>query len=386
MVVHAYYPLAEPRVEREAKAARDAGYHVEVISLRQPGEAPVESIEGIMVHRLPLRHRRGAGIVRLAFEYVTFTLRAATEVNRIDRQRPIDIVQIHTPPDFLALAGLPIKLRGRRLILDIHDISPHLYRARFSSAASSRLAFGLLTLIERAACKLADTVVTVHEPYRRELISHGVPDRKIAVVMNTPDEALVEPALAARTAEPGASETFTVAYHGTITDWYGVDLIVDVIARLDGEVPGLRAVILGDGDALPRVRESALRLGVADRVSFSGRYVPIADALREVARADCGVIPNRPSLLNRFALSSKLFEYIALEVPVVVSRLETLESHFGDDEVTFFEPGDALSLAEAVRWVATHPKEAQAKTRRATERAADYSWKRQRERYLSLLR
>ena len=135
-----------------------------------------------------------------------------------------------------------------------------------------------------------------------------------------------------------------------------------------------------------RVRESARRLGVASRISFSGQYVPIAAALCEVARASCGVIPNRPSLLNRFALSSKLFEYVALEIPVVVSRLETLESHFSDDEVTFFEPGDAASLAEAVRWVATHSKEAEAKTRRARARAAAYSWERQRERYLSLLR
>jgi glycosyltransferase involved in cell wall biosynthesis len=96
------------------------------------------------------------------------------------------------------------------------------------------------------------------------------------------------------------------------------------------------------------------------------------------------VIPNLPTELNRFALSTKLFEYIELGLPAVVARLETLEAHFGDDEVTFFEPGDATSLAAALRWIAAHPAEAEAKAQRARERVArQYSWALSRARYLA---
>jgi glycosyltransferase involved in cell wall biosynthesis len=107
--------------------------------------------------------------------------------------------------------------------------------------------------------------------------------------------------------------------------------------------------------------------------------VPVELALATVADANCGVIPNRPVQINRFALSSKLFEYVELEIPVVVSHLETLAAYFDPAEVTFFEPGNADALAGAVRWVYDNPGEARQKAKRAKARAEAYSWSQGRE-------
>src|SRR4051794_9704471 len=128
MVVHAYYPLGEPRVEREAKAARDAGHAVEVLCLRGPDEPQRELVDGIAVRRLPVRHERGAGFARALGEYVAFTGLALAAL--LASGRP-DVVHVHTPPDFLVLAALPLRLRDTRLLLDVHDLSPHMYEARF---------------------------------------------------------------------------------------------------------------------------------------------------------------------------------------------------------------------------------------------------------------
>src|SRR5205085_10101871 len=132
-------------------------------------------------------------------------------------------------------------------------------------------------------------------------------------------------------------------------------------------IPRARGLILGGGDALDAVRTRAADRGLAERVTFTG-WLPAAEALGQISRANCGVIPNLPTELNRFALSTKLFEYIGIGIPVVVAKLETLEAHFSDAEVTFFKPGDPESLADAFRWIATHPDEANAKTGRARER------------------
>ena len=381
MVVHAYYPIGEPRVQREARAARDAGYDVEVLCLRGEGEPARETVDGVAVRRLPLAHVRGAGVGRLVYEYVAFALLAALAV--AFRRRAPYAVHVHTPPDFLAVAALPAKARGARVLLDIHDLSPHMWEARFAPGLKRRVVVGALRATERAACALADAVVTVHEPYRRELVADGVREDSIAVVMNSPDDQLVERAGAG--VEPPRDGAFTVAYHGTITAWYGVDLMIEALAVARERVPEIRGVVLGEGDALASARELAESRGLADRISFSGSYLPIEEALRRVASASCGVIPNRPTTLNRFALSSKLFEYVALGVPAVVARLETLAAHFSDDEVTFFEPGDARSLADALAWVAANPDEARAKVERAARRADGYSWQRNRERYLGVL-
>jgi glycosyltransferase involved in cell wall biosynthesis len=384
MVVHAYYPLAEPRVQREASAARDAGFDVTVLSLRNTGEPRAELVDGIRVRRVRLRHRRGAGVVRALLEYVAFVTFASAWLAARSVRRPFDIVHLHSPPDFLVLAGLPARVRGSKLVLDIHDLSSHMLAVR-ASGTLARIASVALVWVERLACTVVDAVITVHAQYRHELIAHGVPAEKIRVVMNSVDAAVLERARTVAS-QVARSPAFRLAYHGTLTWWYGADLIVDALAQLGAEELGMDAIILGDGDSLSALRQQVADRGLTSRVHLSGRYLPIEQALATVSEADCGVIPNRPSEINRFALSSKLFEYVALGIPVVVARLETLTAHFSSDEVTFFDPGNASSLADAIRWVHDHPAEAASKADGARLRAEQYSWARGRQTLTGLYR
>jgi glycosyltransferase involved in cell wall biosynthesis len=382
MVVHAYYPLAEPRVEREAQAARGAGYRVHVIALRNVGEPRHEVVDGVEVHRAGIRHVRAASIGRMLFEYLGFLLRSSWMTAALFFRRGVRTFHIHAPPDFLIFAGVLPRMLGSRLILDIHDLSPDMYEARLAGSRYSKIVTTFLRMIERLACTIAHHVITVHEPYREELIRHGVALGKISVVMNSPDEALIERVKARAAAR---ADAFTVAYHGTVNHWYGVDVLVKAVAILRERLPGVRALVLGDGDALPEVQKLSEELGLAGEVEFSGRYLPIEEALAGVAAADVGVIPNQPSPLNRFALSTKLFEYVALGIPVAVSRLETLARHFSADEVTFFTPADPRALADALQWTAEHPAEARQKAARAAGRARQYAWRANRELYMRIL-
>ena len=63
------------------------------------------------------------------------------------------------------------------------------------------------------------------------------------------------------------------------------------------------------------VRHLAERLGVTDRVALSDGFIPQAEVMSQVRSASVGVIPNLPTPLNRFALSTKLFEYISPRRP-----------------------------------------------------------------------
>jgi glycosyltransferase involved in cell wall biosynthesis len=384
MVVHSHFSPGEVRGERHARAAIEAGYDVHVICLGSRKEPIAETIDDIGVLRLPIAHARGARGLRIFYEYMAFALLATIEVLKLHRRIPIDVVYVHSPPDFLAVAAIIPRLLNKGVIIDIHDLSTDMFEVRFGDRGIARLAERVLQHVELAACGIADQVVTVHGQYRDELVAHGVDGTKITVVMNAPDETMLEGARTA-IAESKQSNSFTVAYHGTITPWYGVDLLVEAMAQLDDRIPGLRGLVLGEGDALAAVERLARDRSLGERIEFSGRYLPQAEALRRVATADCGVIPNRASRLNRFALSSKLLDYVSLSIPVVVSRLETLEAHFGHDEVTFFEPDDPNSLAEAIAWVAGNPLAAREKAERARLRAEEYSWPVNRERLLTAL-
>ena len=378
MVVHAAYPQ-DVRVFREARLAVREGYEVDVVALREDGQAAKEVVEDVQVVRVPVSHRRGASWVSMIAEYVSFCALAITVLARRSLSRPYDIVQIHNPPDFLVASALLPKMRGARTILDVHDLSSDMFSMRFEGRLA-KLVERPLRLMEQLAARVADAVVTVHEPYRQELVARGVPAAKIVVVMNTVDETLLPETQ--RTKEDG----FRIVYHGTITPHYGVDLLLEAAARLRTAIPHLHLDIYGAGDALPDAVELANRLGIDDLVAFSNRHVPQREVLARVQSASVGVVPNLPIQLNRYALSSKLFEYVALGVPVACADLSTLRQYFDEDEVAFFRAGDVDSLAAVLSRIAADPAaaaESAAAARRRYDR--EYRWEIQSRVYSSVL-
>src|SRR5215468_3499567 len=93
MLVHGPYP--EPRVEREAQAARANGWKVEVVAMRRPGEPAKESCDGVRVVRLPFNHVHGIGISSLVREYFGFTAFASVTVARRHLRRKYDVLHVH---------------------------------------------------------------------------------------------------------------------------------------------------------------------------------------------------------------------------------------------------------------------------------------------------
>jgi glycosyltransferase involved in cell wall biosynthesis len=381
MVVHAPYPLAETRVEREAHAAQAAGWDVDVVAMREPHEVETETLDdGIRVVRVPVRRVRGAGALHVAREYLAFTLLAARTVARLDRDARYGVVQVHNPPDFLLAAALVPRLRGARTILDIHDLAPELFALRFGGRSGSGPLLAALSLVERVALRLADAVVTVHEPYRRLLLERGVPPEKIVVALNSPDESLLPATEAQRTDGP-----FRVVYHGSVIEHYGLITLVDAIAALGDDVPELVVEIYGTGDALPAVKGRVDSHGLADRFRFSDRFVENREILHLVQGADVEVVANLAVERNKAALPTKLFEYAALEIPVVSSDLPAVREYFSGDEVRFFTPGDAAELARAIRELASDRAAAAAQADRARARYEQYRWGRQSADYVGLL-
>ena len=306
---------------------------------------------------------------------------AAFATLKLADRRRYDVIQVHTPPDFLLAAAFAQRARGARLVLDVHDLSSDMFAMRFGKGPGAQMAERMLRLVERTATRLADAVITVHEPYRTELERRGTPAQKVAVLMNSVDEEQ----LPTTNGTPSETGAFRVVYHGTITPPYGVDLLVSAAAKAAARIPNLALEVYGEGDGLAAVERLAAKVGPAGLLHANGRYLPHREVLARVSGAAVGVIPNRPTQLNRFALSSKLFEYVALGIPVAVAELPTLRAHFSDDEVRFFRAGDDSALAEALIDIAANPDDARRRAQNARSRYEAYSWPNQAQRYVALL-
>ncbi|MEO5986682.1 MAG: glycosyltransferase family 4 protein [Candidatus Limnocylindria bacterium] len=379
IVVHAILP-GDPRVRRQSDALLDAGYEVDVLCLRQPGE-PAEERDGRMrIVRLPI-NRSFVGFAGHIAEYLAFSWMVAWRLAREHRRRAYDLVQVATPPDFLALAALPEKLLGIPLLLDLHEDMPEFFRDRFV-AANLRLLMPLVTLATKASAGVADELITVHEPLRELSIARGVPAAKISVVMNSADGRLFDAKRHQRRPFMEDGE-LRLVHHSNLQRIYGLDRAIDGLAQLRTGLPW-RLDVYGDGPWRPAIEGAIARTGTADRVTLHGR-VPIDDLPRLLSQADIGLVPSLSEPYLEFSLSTKLLEYAAMGVPIVASDLATFRHHFSERALRLVPGGDGPALARAIERMVDDPEGTAAMGLEGQRQAKAYDWEVQKRAYLEIV-
>jgi len=121
----------------------------------------------------------------------------------------------------------------------------------------------------------------------------------------------------------------------------------------------------------------AARLGVADHVSFEG-LVPIEELPRVLRGAEIGLVPNRDTNATRLMLPVKLLEYATLGIPVIASRLRTVEHYFPEDAVRMVAPDDPDALAVAIADLYQSPARRRALAEKARRVVNKTRWAHQR--------
>src|SRR5687768_11773742 len=114
MVVHAHYPRAETRVQRQAEALIRRGYEVNVLCLRSKTEAPTEMCNGVQVIRLPVSYELHERLWGKLWEYMHFFLLVMLKLMQLYPKKRYTVVQVHNLPDFLVFAAWWPKLWGAR--------------------------------------------------------------------------------------------------------------------------------------------------------------------------------------------------------------------------------------------------------------------------------
>jgi glycosyltransferase involved in cell wall biosynthesis len=383
MLVHAYYD-EDPRVRREAESLVTAGRPVDVFALRRDGDPPTGELDGVSVRRLDVRRHQGAGLPTYLAEYLAFLLRASWGLARAHRRRRYALVQVHTLPDFLVFAALPLRLVGVPIVIDLHEAMPEFFRSRFPRA-SNPLVHRLMLWTERLSIRLARYAITVNAAMADRLVGLGIPEDKVEVVPNSPSLARFDPGRFERRsfAEDG---TVRLVYAGALTPTYEVDVAVDAVAELRATRPELRLAfeVYGRGDAAEPLAARARDRGVDDAVTFHGR-IPIEDVPLAISRADVGIAPTRRDPFTDMSLSTKVLEYAAMGKPVVASHLPMVERTFPVGTVLTYEPGDARSLATAIGAIVDDPLAREAAVERTRLIVADASWERVAEAYIALV-
>jgi glycosyltransferase involved in cell wall biosynthesis len=367
----AYYELA---LRREAQALRDAGLTVDVVCLREPDGPRREVVDGVTLHRLPLRRRRG-GAVSYLFDYAGFFVAATVTVARLHLRHPYRVVQANSMPDALAFTALVPRLTGAKVIAFMKEPTPELGETKYGSVRLRRV----LEVVEQAAVRFADLAFTVTDDLKEALVARGADAEKIHVVLNGPDSRHL---LAHRTGAGPDPEHFTAVCHGLVDERYGHDTMVRAATLARQHIPGLRLRITGTGDYEPELRELIRAEGAEDYVHFLG-WLSLPEVVAELERADVGIVAQKSSPYSNLVHTNKMFEFMLFDLPVVAGRLRSTERYFGDDAVQYFDAGSPESLADALVALHRDRERRHALVTRAHELCERYSWSAQKEIYLA---
>ncbi len=210
--------------------------------------------------------------------------------------------------------------------------------------------------VQRLACRLADCIVVNAEAVRRWLVEEGYPRAKIAVIRNGVDLSRFKGQddggrLRRELGVPPHAPI--VAVVSRLHELKGLDDFLVAAAALAARHRDVRFLIVGDrlavkdgavvtDDAYRAGLEGlAQRLGIADRVVFTGFRPDVPELLHEVA---VSVLPSLSEGLSNFLLES-----MAAGVPVVATRVGGSPEAVEDGETGILVPArDAARLARAI--------------------------------------
>jgi glycosyltransferase involved in cell wall biosynthesis len=357
-----------------------AGHEVDVVCLRRHGERLHERSASVSVWRIPVQHRRGR-LAMYVVEYAVVMLIAAFIVGALHLRKRFDVVQVNTPPDSIVFAAIIPRMLGARILLQLQEPMPEFFMTKFNVPADHLMA-RLVRRAEQTSIRFADFVITCTEHMRQAFVQRGADPSKIAVVVPTSNEDEFDPSRVQRSRR--AADSFVLVSHGSIEERYGLDTAIQAVRLLRGDVPGIRLEIYGEGFYSAHLQQLAKDEGVSDLVSFHG-WVPLEVLLQAIADADAGVVAMKRDVFRDLTHCLKMYDFIAMGRPVVVSRTLSVEEYFDDDSLQKFIAGDSQDLARAIRELRADPRRADALVLHASRTAEPYRWSHQREFYLDVI-
>jgi glycosyltransferase involved in cell wall biosynthesis len=354
------HPADDLRVVRKQGAAlAAAGWRVLHLC---PGAAAHPPVAGVAIETFS---RRGGWLGRV--------LAVPALARRAASLTPA-VIHAHEP-DSWAAALLAARRCGAKLVLDVHEHYPSRLDARLP-AALRPAARAVIRLACRWLGRRADAVVVAKDGLDPDFPSA----RRVVAVRNYAPAPAIPP-------RRHAAGPMTLVHLGALSEARGAFRMLEALALAP---EGTRLLLVGrftDGSG-PRFRAEAAARGLAGRIEETG-WLPQPAALARAAAADVGLVLFQQGEENhRLALPHKLFDCMALGLPVIVPAFAeevarvVAEAGCG----IALDPGDPAAIGAALHRLSDPALRARLGAAGRAAACGRFAWEAEAERLLALYR
>lgn len=378
MLAYTFYET-DGRVMRYAEALMQNGATVEAIVLRRENQIEEEVVNGVKVLRIQQRIKNETGKLNYLGRILKFFVHSMNEITRRHLKEPYDIIHVHSVPDFEVFATFIPKLLGAKIILDIHDIVPEFYATKFNVGQDS-LVFSALRFVEKLSTSFADHVIIANDLWLKKITSRSIKEDKCSAYINYPDLSIFNVNLKTQRSDG----KFIMIYPGTLNWHQGLDIAVNAFSIIKDKAPNIELHIYGEGSAKTELQKQIVDMHLTNKV-FLRPPLPLRDIATVMAKADLGIVPKRNDSFGGEAFSTKILEFMALGIPVIVADTRVDQYYFNESLLRFFKAGNINDLARVMLDVYNNRELNSQFSDRALNFARQHSWEMKKGDYLALI-
>jgi glycosyltransferase involved in cell wall biosynthesis len=323
------HSIRDPRIfHKECKSLASAGHDVGLVAVHERAEI----IDGVKI--VPVARAEGR---------LDRMLRVGWRVYRAARRERADVYHFHDPE--LLWVGVLLKLGGATVIYDVHeDVPKQIMGKHWIPGWARPLISRAVAIVEQVGARIVDGIVAATPS-----IAAKFPPHKTVVVQNFPEASFARADDAQR---PFSERSDAFVYAGGLMEIQGVREMATAFALLPEGMTGTVA-----GTFYPATLEAEIAaLPGWTRVRYL-HQVPRAEVVQAMRDARAGLVLNHPTVNYIDAYPTKMFEYMALGLPVVCSNFPLwTEIVRGADCGVAVDPRDPEAIAAAITALGDDPE------------------------------
>jgi glycosyltransferase involved in cell wall biosynthesis len=373
LLVTQYYPpeIGAPQNRLHELAVRLKAYGVEIEVLTalpnypkmqiqegyENGKNREEQIDGIPVHRSWIHVSTSKGIVARLLNYFSFVLSSYLRGRKLP---PFDFLLVESPPLFLGYSAMALSRKlDAKLIFNVSDLWPESAEKLgiVSNSSLLKMAYRL-----EAKCYERSTLITGQTQGIISDIARRFPSKQVYWLPNGVNIDFYNPlhftAGEFRTLHGFKQNDLLFFYGGILGHAQGLDIILNAAHQLR-ELQDVHFILQGSGPE----KAALVKLKASLQLNNVHFLEPVAKTQMPaiLKSIDVALVPLKNLPLFQGAIPSKVFEALAMEVPLLLGVDGEARQHFIERAKAgwYFEPENVEALCTAIQKIAQNPTDIQ---------------------------